>query len=225
MMNKLFKYAILRHLPGKIGGRYRVKYLRRHAQTRKFPEALRRSRDMTCIDLGANVGEYTRKMASVAKRVIAFEPDPWTLDVLRANVADLDNVTIEGVAAGTHEGRVLLYRHARFEEDPVLHSESSSLIACKSNVAQEGAIEVRQIDFIVYLERLDDDIGVMKIDIEGAEVDLLEALLCRPDIMNRIDYIFVETHETRIPGHAQRVKSLQDRVQEIQRPRIDLNWS
>ena len=180
---------------------------------------------MTCIDLGANVGEYTRKMASVAKRVIAFEPDPWTLDVLRANVADLDNVTVEGVAAGTHEGRVLLYRHSQFDENPVLHSESSSLIASKSNVAQEGAIEVRQIDFIAYLERLKGDIGVIKIDIEGAEVDLLEALLGRPDIMKRIDYIFVETHETRIPGHAQRVKSLRDRVQEIQRPRIDLYWS
>ena len=164
-------------------------------------------------------------MASVAKRVIAFEPDPWTLKVLQTNVADLQNVSIENVAAGTHEGMVLLYRHVQFEENPVLHSESSSLIASKCNVTEEGAIEVRQIDFIDYLERLNDDIGVTKIDIEGAEVDLLEALLDRPDIMNRIDYIFVETHETRIPGHELRVKSLQDRVQEIQRPRINLYWS
>ena len=164
-------------------------------------------------------------MASVAKRVIAFEPDPWTLDVLRANVADLENVSIEKVAAGTHEGRVLLYRHVQFEENPVLHSESSSLIASKSNVTEEGAIEIRQIDFIDYLEHLNDDIGVIKIDIEGAEVDLIEALLDRPDIMKRIDYIFVETHETRIPGHELRVKSLQDRVQEMRKPRINLHWS
>ena len=164
-------------------------------------------------------------MESVAKRVIAFEPDPWILDVLQANVADLQNVRIENVAAGTHEGRVLLYRHVQFEENPVLHSESSSLIACKSNVTEEGAIEVRQIDFLGYLEGLNDDIGLIKIDIEGAEVDLLEALLDRPDIMNRIDYVFAETHETRIPGHELRVKSLQVRVQEIQRPRINLYWS
>ena len=113
----------------------------------------------------------------------------------------------------------------QFEEDPVLHSESSSLIASKSNVTEEGAIEIRQIDFIDYLEHLNDDIGVIKIDIEGAEVDLLEALLDRPDIMKRIDYIFVETHETRIPGHELRVKSLQDRVQEMRQPRINLHWS
>ena len=180
---------------------------------------------MTCIDLGANVGDYTRMMASVAKRVIAFEPDPWTLEVLQANVADLENVSIEKAAAGTREGRVLLYRHVRFEDNPILYSESSSLIANKINVSEEGAVEVRQIDFIGYLERLNEDIGVIKVDIEGAEVDLLEALLDRPDIMKRIDYIFVETHESRISDHELRVKLLQDRVQEIQRPRINLHWS
>ena len=179
---------------------------------------------MTCIDLGANVGEYTRKMASVAKRVIAFEPDPWTLAVLQANVADLQNVRIENAAAGTFEGRVLLYRHARFEQNPALYSESSSLIASKSNVTEEGAIEVRQIDFIDYLYRLNEDIGVIKIDIEGAEVDLLEALLDRPEIVKRIHYIFVETHESRIPGHELRVKALHDRVQGMQRPIINLYW-
>ncbi len=164
-------------------------------------------------------------MASVAKRVIAFEPDPWTLEVLQANVADLENVSIENVAAGTREGRVMLYRHVQFEDNPILYSESSSLITNKINVSEEGAVEVRQIDFIGYLERLNEDIGVIKVDIEGAEVDLLEALLDRPDIMKRIDYIFVETHESRIPDHELRVKLLQDRVQEIQRPRINLHWS
>ena len=92
---------------------------------------------MICIDLGANVGDYTRMMASVAKQVIAFEPDPWTFDVLQANVADLQNVRLEKVAAGTLEGRVQLYRHIRFKENPTSHSGSSSLIASKTNVAEK----------------------------------------------------------------------------------------
>ena len=180
---------------------------------------------MTFIDLGANVGEYTRTMASFAKRVIAFEPDPWTVAVLQENVADLHNVSIENAAAGTHEGKVQLYRHAQFEENPTLYSESSSLIANKRNVTEVGAIEVRQIDFIDYLERLDEGIGIIKMDIEGAEVDLLEALLDRPDITKRIHYIFAETHESRIPGHGRRVTTLHDRVQEMQRPVVNLYWS
>ena len=224
-MDKLFKYSLLRHFPGRIGRRYERKIMRLYARNREFPEAVRRSEGMTCIDLGANVGTYTRKMASVAKQVISFEPDPWAHAMLQANVTDLDNVRIENVAAGTKEGRVLLYRHVRFAEDPAVYSISSSIITSKKNVASEGAVEVRQVDFIRYLENLNEEIGVLKIDIEGAEVDLLEALLDRPEIMERINWIFAETHESRIPAHGARVESLRERVQGMQRPEINLHWS
>ncbi len=180
---------------------------------------------MTCVDLGANVGEYTAKMAFMAKQVIAFEPDPWAYAALQANVADLDNVRIENVAAGVNEGKAILYRHARFEEDPAHYSRSSSVVVDKINVAETGAVEVRQVDFIRYLEDLDEDIAVLKMDIEGAEVDLLEALLDRPDILRRIDHIFAETHETRIPDHASRVTALCERARKIERPCINLFWS
>ncbi len=220
---KLLKYGMLRHLPGNRGRRYYRKYMGILAPE-EFEEAVCRSKGLTCIDLGANVGEYTRKMASGAKRVIAFEPDPWALAALHRNVGDLDNVQIENAAAGTRDGAVLLYRRAGFDDDPAFNSQSSSVVAGKSNVAREGAIEVRQIDFIGYLEGLDDDIGVLKMDIEGAEVDLLETLFDRPDILKRIGYIFAETHETRIPGHEPRVAALRERARPMQQPRVNLYW-
>ena len=163
-------------------------------------------------------------MASRTKQVIAFEPDPWTYAELQANVAELDNVKTENAAAGTSYRRVLLYRHARFEENPTIYSESSSVVASKKNVVEEGAIEVQHVDFISYLEDLDEDIGVLKIDIEGAEVDLLEALFDRPDILMRINHIFAETHERRIPSHRPRVKALRARAERMKRPYINLYW-
>ena len=223
-MNKLFKYKLLRFLPGEPGRRYERKILRLHAHGKEFDEALSRSRGMTCIDLGANVGEYTRRMAAGAKRVIAFEPDPWSHAALQANTAHLDNVRIEYAAAGTGDGKVLLYRHARFAKDPAKYSESSSVIADKSNVSREGAVEVRQVDFIRFLADLDEDIGILKIDIEGAEVELLEALFERPEILARIAYVFAETHETRIPGHKARVNALRERACTMKRPCVNLNW-
>ena len=226
-MNKLWKYKLLRQLPGRWGRLYQQKYQRRLLMLQArldFDEALHRSRGMTCIDLGANIGEFTRKMALRAKQVIAFEPDPWAHAELQANVADLNNVKLENAAAGTREEMVLLYRHARFADKPVRYSESSSVIASKSNVTREGAIEVRQIDFIGYLEKLDEDIGLLKIDIEGAEVDLLERLFDRSDILGRIDHIFAETHETRMPSHETRVNALRERAQTIKRPRVNLYW-
>ena len=147
-MIKHFIYSLLCHLPGKPGRRYNRKFMRHSARKISFDKAVRRSGGMTCIDLGANVGEYTRKMASGTKQVIAFEPDPWSLAALYANTADLDNVRIENAAAGTSERMVLLYRHAQFEENPTFYSVSSSVIASKRNVSEEKAIEVRQINFI-----------------------------------------------------------------------------
>ena len=220
-MNKLLKYRLLRHLPGAIGHRYECKYV---VRTSGFEEAVRRCRGTTCIDLGANLGVYTRMMASHAKLVIAFEPDPWTLAELRTNVADLDNVRIENAAAGTSEKSVYLYRHANFKEDPVSRSEASSVIASKSDVARASAVEVRQVDFVRYLEDLDDDVGILKIDIEGAEVALLEALFDRSDLMGRISHIFAETHERLIPGHEPRVKALRARTRRLERPYVNLYW-
>lgn len=97
---------------------------------------------MTCIDLGANIGKYTKKMAASAKHVIAFEPDPWARTKLQDNISHLNNVRVEDAAVGISEEKVLLYRHAQFDDDPLLYSESSSVIASKNNVVSKGAIEV-----------------------------------------------------------------------------------
>ena len=69
---KFFRYNLLRRLPGDWGRYYQRKFQGLDAKA-EFEEALRRSNGKICIDLGANVGLYTKKMASAAKRVIAFE--------------------------------------------------------------------------------------------------------------------------------------------------------
>ena len=220
---KYFRYGLARSFPGDLGRYYQRKFTGLHARA-EFDEALLRSKGKTCIDLGANVGVYSREMALEAKQVVAFEPDPWACAELRANVADLDNVKIVNAAAGVCEKKVLLYRHPLFENNPILYSESSSIIADKRNVAEEDAFEVRQIDFINFLENLNEDIGVLKIDIEGAEVDLLESLFDRPDVLARIDHIFAETHEKRIPTYKQRINALYEKAQNFERPYINLSW-
>ena len=65
---------------------------------------------------------------------------------------------------------------------------------------------------------------MLKIDIEGAEVELLESLFDRPDLLARIDHIFAETHENTIPAHKQRVDALYKKSRTIERPSINLSW-
>ena len=220
---KLLKYRALRRLPGARGRHYERK-LRKLSVNLRFDSALLDSKAKTCIDLGANVGVYTKKMAVAARQVIAFEPDPCAYSQLVSNVANLNNVRIENAAAGTGEGTVHLYRHSEFESDPVSMSKSSSILSLGKHLNMERAIEVRQIDFIKYLEDLDEDIGVLKIDIEGAEVELLEVMFDRPDILSRIDYVFAETHEWFLADQISRVSALRERSCRMERPIVDLEW-
>lgn len=133
--------------------------------------AVTSSAGKTCVDLGANVGEVTRRMAAVAGRVFSFEPDPWTVEQLRANVADLGNVTVIPAAAGTRDGTVRLYRKPQFDRDPASHSQASSVLAEKPNLAPKSAVQVPQVDFLRWLSELAGDVWLLKIDIEGAEVE------------------------------------------------------
>ena len=223
-MIKRTKYRLLRHLPGSRGRRYSRKF-NAFLALDEFERAIRHAAGKTCIDLGANIGHYTQKMAQFASEVIAFEPDPWACAKLRTNLVKLANVRIENAAASTREGTVLLWRHSQFNDNPTKYSTSSSIIADKFDVVGHGqAIEVRQINFIGYLYDLDKDIGIIKIDIEGAELDLLEALLDRPDLLSRIDYVFAETHERQISDHAARVRDLRDRTAPLTHPYFNLDW-
>ena len=224
--SRVLKYRLLRHLPGRRGRRYARKY---RAATmpdsqEAFLAAVEDAKGAICIDLGANVGEFTALMAKHAARVYAFEPDPWTAKRLRENLAGLDNIEVIEAAAGISEGSIQIYRHPDFESDPENLSQSSSTLSDKANVDTSKPIEVPQIDFIRFVRELPSRIAVLKIDIEGAEVDILERLFDEPETLRRIDFIFVEVHDDKIPSLTTRTDAIFARADQIERPRIDLNW-
>ncbi|TYC50015.1 FkbM family methyltransferase [Rhodobacterales bacterium] len=220
---KLLKYKILGRFPGRFGQRYFDKYSSLTAME-SMPKALEKCAGMVCIDLGANVGEFSEMMAARASRVIAFEPDPWSLQRLVERVGGLENVEIVEAAAGLEDGSITLYRHEDFDADPLINSQSSSVIASKKNVSADGGHVVTQVNFLRFLRELDEDIGILKIDIEGAEVDLLESLFANPKLFRRIRYVFAETHEKKIPGHRERVRALREKSQKTWRPVVNLYW-
>lgn len=82
-----------------------------------FPELLRRlvTPGDRCVDVGANVGLHTVRMAKLAGphgAVIAIEADPGLAERARSNVAlnDLVNVRVINAAAGDRPGETVLYR-------------------------------------------------------------------------------------------------------------------
>jgi FkbM family methyltransferase len=109
-------------------------------------------------------------MRKLSGRVIAFEPNPRTLETLRANVAAsrASNVTIVPAACTECETTVRF-----FDATPAHNSGCSSLShANAGELAREVAVAGRPIDAVLR-ELGVDRVAAMKVDVEGAELPAL----------------------------------------------------
>lgn len=220
------KYDLLSYLPGRRGVRYQRK--RRWSRWREVDASFRDAQEATAgkiaLDLGANVGEFACRLAETASKVYAFEPDPWTAEVLRKNVSSLGNVEVIEAGAGSAAGHFPIYRHKDFLENPEALSECSTLMASHSEVNDlVVAAEVEVIDIVDFISNLEADIGIVKMDIEGAELDVLPALF-DSEIIQRIGYIYCETHEVNFPKKRAEFVSLRQRAASFVKPSLNLDW-
>ncbi|MEW9921034.1 FkbM family methyltransferase [Marimonas sp. MJW-29] len=133
-------------------------------------------RNAFVLDIGANSGAYAVPLgvaAGAGSRVIAFEPAPAMIGRLGYNIRlnGLGEVVrIEGCALGAERGEAVLnYRSRNFGQ--------ASLMPIRPGVRDGGTlVPVRPLsDFIGEAEG--HDISVLKIDVEGAEVAVLQPLL------------------------------------------------
>ena len=175
------------------------------------------------IDLGANMGIFTEKMAATGADVVAFEPDPHAFEALSKRVGGLKNVTLINAAAADTSGAMTLYRHVNFSDAPDKHSTGSSLVEGKSRTNDEMAVEVDVVDFPAFLEKTARPVALLKVDIEGAEVALIEALLRSPS-GKLVDKMFVETHERVLPQLAARTRALKAQTSGRVAPAINWDW-
>lgn len=178
-----------------------------------------------CLDLGANIGLITQRMAATGADVICYEPDPGPFARLEANTKDLPNVTLINKAVGAKADHLMLRRAAKWSEDsPLDHTTMSSIVRDDEKMSKDHGVMVEVIDLVDALTRLDRDIRLLNMDIEGAEWDVLQALIKAP-VLQRIDCIFVETHERFDPARYIPVfNELQDFAEKTARPYVNLYW-
>lgn len=122
----------------------------------------------TAIDLGANIGVYTRvlsELVSPTGAVVSVEPMPETHAILAANVRalSLSNVTTVHAAVSDHAG--------------ILHMAPGAYVGGGSNyyeahvVAEGGTpVQARTLDEIVGARTR---VGFVKCDVEGHELAVL----------------------------------------------------
>jgi FkbM family methyltransferase len=137
--------------------------------------------DAVVLDVGANIGDFTMKMARACPRgrVVAVEPvgEHSRMIEVQKLLNRADNVTNLAVALGGAEGEV------------DIHVEGESSSAAWGS----GPVErVRQTTLRRLLDELNiDTVSLLKMDCEGAEWDILPAA---DDVLHRVQRIAMEFH-------------------------------
>lgn len=131
------------------------------------------------FDVGAHVGDRTAAFAALGARVIALEPQPGVLELLRRLVGNDHRVTVVAEAVGRQPGTARL---AVSRRNPTV---STLAEGWRSSIgeANPGFADVRWQDSVevpvTTLDRLIDTYGMpafCKIDVEGWEAEVLAGL-------------------------------------------------
>ncbi|KSW30065.1 FkbM family methyltransferase [Cellulomonas sp. B6] len=133
------------------------------------------------VDCGANIGLATRWWLSrwPDARIEAFEPDPDVFAILQANLAGVpDTVRLHQVALAAEAGTATFDR---------LGSDAGRLDDRAQGPTATTVPTVTLSSVLADLEHVD----LLKIDIEGAEVEVLHEA---EHLLGRVDRVFVEYH-------------------------------
>ena len=145
------------------------------------------------IDGGANIG--IRTLFYIWRypnaRVLCFEPNPVMFRYLNNNMDNnhLSQINTFPYALGREDKDVMLY----FNKTP--RGSGSATVVAPTNSTDEGALMVpmRRLSHFI-----DTDIYLLKLDIEGAEMDVLDEL-CATGKIGLIQKMVIEYH---FDGHA-----------------------
>lgn len=165
------------------------------------------------IDVGANVGLVTEMLARRGVRVIAFEPNSTAFEKLRGVAQRYGNIELRNEATGIDNRQIKLFLHKNTNDTDDDFTQASSLLSSKPNVSADNFQLVNEIDFSQYLKSLGEQVQLIKMDIEGYEIELLNHLLDKDAIRN-VNRFYVETHERKFSDLVIPTEKLKARIKQ-----------
>jgi len=145
-------------------------------------------------DVGAHIGYYSlmaARLVGQAGHIVAFEPDPANVAVLQENLSrnNFPQVDVIPAAVWKHSGRVTFQRSAA--ESSEVSSRRGAVVGANGEAPGSGRIRVEAVslDDFVRDHRLP---NMIKIDVEGAEVETLQG--ARNLIVRTRPILLVEVH-------------------------------
>jgi FkbM family methyltransferase len=156
--------GILNHQNRKISGE--LTFLRRCLKNKHNPVVL---------DVGANVGGYSRDIVAInpSATVFAFEPHPLTFERLVSNVHAHGNIHPLNYAVGHRPGRQILYD--RHSERGTVHASIYREVIESIHQDESTGYEVKVMTLDEFIEKKElARVDLLKIDTEGYELNVLK---------------------------------------------------
>jgi len=150
-----------------------------------YVDICNQKRDMTILDVGANIGVVTQHLREYAKKLYALEPSAEHFEALKKNKEfnHWDNVEIFNVAVSDGDGKAALNRN---NDNRTCHS-----LTLKFNQGDE-LVKTTRLDTF-FKENEIEKIDFMKFDVEGAE-DMIFRSEGFKNVADKITAMLVEFH-------------------------------
>ena len=174
------------------------------------------------IDCGANVGHITNQFAGTGATVHAFEPDPLAFKILKKRFLNIPKVILHNEGVWDKEDELSFYSHKDQQAEDVAYTVGSSVMNNKINIDSAKHQRIKVINLSDFIKKLG-KVHLIKLDVEGAEIGILFNIL-KEETYHLFDMMYVETHETKIPGQLAELVEIRQIMKEKNVTNIKLNW-
>ena len=188
-----------------------------------IPDWFKLGKKSLVLDCGANVGHISKLFASTGATVISFEPDPIAFKELTERCGLKKNITLIQKGVWDKNTNIQLFAHVESNGNEASYTVGSSIVAEKINVSTEKGQSIEVIDLVEFMQQQTQKIDLIKLDVEGAEIEILHRILATGS-WNLFDRMYVETHETKIPSQVEQLQKIKEEIKEKGITNIKLNW-
>lgn len=183
-----------------------------------------RGEELIFIDGGCHNGVFADVALASGGICYAFEPNVYLYAFLRNLYKDNPNFILCESAIAVENKKAIFYG---ILDDVV--SQGASVVEFSAEDytdIQNKGYEVETIDFCAYSRKLvakHGKIHLIKLDIEGAEFEVLEAFIAQ-DLHKNVEYIMVETHERIFDNPKAKIDALKAQIKAKNITNIYLDW-
>ena len=171
--------------------------------------------DSLVIDCGANIGDVSSIFNRYGSTVYAFEPTNVTFEILKKRFDSIDNITCYKKAVWTENTNLKFYHHEWSSYNKIHWSNGNSLLKEKKNVNAQDFEVVEAINLSDFVKSITSEknknIDLLKMDIEGAEVQVINHLIDTGAI-NYINILICEVHDRKYEFLRESTNALRNRV-------------